>query len=343
MKKLLRVITVFIFVASAAFISCQKEQLSNENQIQPQLKTSSAINASEDIVYCGDVITAQFLTHIDEIEIGSVVIGNDETNLYVTYITSGDWWIEKTKQYVGPEDGVPQLGNGWPEFGKFPIVQIHDPYVQSYTAVIPIEELDNCFEVSLGARVYQIENGVQTASYIAYAIHQADLVECMGWHWEYCKQECNPPPPLGGCETAFADGDELGQCFLGLNGFKFKNWGWTNGPIGVTSSTLEWDIWAGAGQCDHSKGILVGTLFVDYDGSIATVTYNMDTGYVLDETHLYIGSTIVPYKSNGKPTIAPGQYGNQHSLGGAASDTYTIDGLSGDIYIIAHAVVCDEE
>jgi len=30
-------------------------------------------------------------------------------------------------------------------------------------------------------------------------------------------------------------------------------------------------------------------------------------------------------------------------LDGVSSDTYIVGGLSGDIYVIAHAVVCDEE
>ncbi len=342
MKKLLRLITLLIFVASAAFISCQKEQLSTENQIQPQLKTSSAINASEDIVYCGEATVVPLKTINPEIPVGTVTVGNDENNLYVTYETTDDWLIGITRQYAGDKNLIPG-GLEWPQVNKFPFGQVHDPHVQLFTAVIPLESLEECFEVVLWAKVFKTEGGITITNKAFGVFIPSENSECLQWHWEYCKQECNPPPPLGECETAFADGDELGQCFLGLSDFKFKRWGWTNGPIGVTSSTLEWEIWAAAGQCDHSKGVLVGTLFVDYDGSSATATYDMDPGYVLDETHLYVGNTIVPYKSNGKPTVAPGQYGNQHSLGGVASDTYTIDGLSGDIYIIAHAVVCDEE
>lgn len=64
------------------------------------------------------------------------------------------------------------------------------------------------------------------------------------------------------------------------------------------------------------------------------------------ETHVYVGGDQTPTGPSGDPTVAPGQYGNIHEgtvdepIGQA--DQYVIDGLSGDIYLIAHAVVCVE-
>lgn len=119
-------------------------------------------------------------------------------------------------------------------------------------------------------------------------------------------------------ETAYAKGG--GQCFTALG---FSNWGWTN-PIGP--GTYTWPLWAGAGQCDTSKGALVGTVTVTYSGSTVTVTYNVGSPYLLDETHVYAGTTSVPKDKKGKPTVAPGQYTNP-------------GGFSGNVYVIAHAVV----
>lgn len=60
----------------------------------------------------------------------------------------------------------------------------------------------------------------------------------------------------------------------------------------------------------------------------------------MKETHLYIGSEILARDVNGKCTVAPGQYPTIHEdLDGATMDTYAIEGLSGDIYIVAHAAV----
>ena len=143
-------------------------------------------------------------------------------------------------------------------------------------------------------------------------------------------------------ETAFAFDADLGTCFLDIVGLNANRWGWTIGPLAEGDYTF--DIYAGAGQCDIEKGLLVGQLLVSYSGGTATVTYVMDSCRTLKETHLYIGSDILPTK-NGEPTVAPGQYGNSHDgeeAPDAESDQYVIGGLTGDIYLIAHAVVCVE-
>ena len=142
------------------------------------------------------------------------------------------------------------------------------------------------------------------------------------------------PTPQEDCETAYAFGDELSTCFLDIPEINSNNWGWSNGPISDPSS-YSWDIYAGAGQCDITKGTLVGTLDVDYSGGTATVTYNIDPDFTLDETHLYVGNEILADK-NGNFTTAPGQF----PFSGQTS--YTIDGLSGDIFVVAHSVVCGD-
>ncbi|MFU8861326.1 MAG: hypothetical protein ACNA8K_12990 [Cyclonatronaceae bacterium] len=104
----------------------------------------------------------------------------------------------------------------------------------------------------------------------------------------------------------------------------FNNWGWTN-KIGTGS--FEWDLWAGAGQCDTSKGTLVGTVVVDYNGGF-NVQFNIDPDLILKETHVYAGTDMFPQGQGrrGGNTTAPGQY-------------YIQDPLTGDIWVIAHGVV----
>jgi len=125
----------------------------------------------------------------------------------------------------------------------------------------------------------------------------------------------------------------------------FPNWGWTNGPIS-DGDELDFDIYAGAGQCDLSKGTLVGELSISYSGGTFTATYTMTetsefTGelYFMTTTHLYVGNDPYPI-DGGDYTVAPGQYGNIHDpLNNVTTDSYTITGLSGDVYFIAHADV----
>ncbi len=121
-------------------------------------------------------------------------------------------------------------------------------------------------------------------------------------------------------ETAFAYGGDYATCFLDEG---FSRWGWSNGPLVEGEYTFK--LWAAAGQCDTSNGILVGSVDIVYaDGSV-TVNFNVDAPYILDETHVYAGSSMFPLK-NGDPTVAPGQY-------------YVEDPLLADIYVIAHSMV----
>jgi hypothetical protein len=79
---------------------------------------------------------------------------------------------------------------------------------------------------------------------------------------------------------------------------------------------------------------------VQYNGSTAVVTYTMDSGYTMSETHLHVGDKPLPQKNSGKYTAAPDAFTHKDSsLGRASSDTYTVTGLSGNIYVSAHAVV----
>ncbi|TXN35951.1 hypothetical protein FVB32_15430 [Flagellimonas hymeniacidonis] len=134
--------------------------------------------------------------------------------------------------------------------------------------------------------------------------------------------ECGPEPE---CETAFARGNDGNTCFLDEG---FSRWGWTIGPLSPDADE-SYDIYAGAGQCDISKGELVGTVDIVYADGEVTVTYNIDESYSVAETHTYAGNDMFPTKK-GAPTVAPGQYSIQENL-------------EGDIYVIAHAVVCVED
>jgi hypothetical protein len=168
------------------------------------------------------------------------------------------------------------------------------------------------------------------------------LLEVMGRTFTFTitiTPECIPSD----CETAYAYGGcNYAHCFRNWYlGHRFTKWGWTNGPLGP--GHYEFAIYAGAGQCYLPKGENIGTLTVDYDGSTATVTYNITgSGYRMTETHLYVGNAPWPEKNGGDYTVAPGDYPYSHTLDNAIIDFYPPPpiNVSGPIYIIAHAVVC---
>jgi len=89
-----------------------------------------------------------------------------------------------------------------------------------------------------------------------------------------------------------------------------------------------------AGQHDEA-----GWIEATAEGETLTLTIATDGGWVLEETHIYVG-TVPPTKS------APGRFPYKHEeLDGAQMDTYTIDlddfdvECGGVLYIAVHAVV----
>jgi hypothetical protein len=122
-------------------------------------------------------------------------------------------------------------------------------------------------------------------------------------------------------ETAYAKGDAP-TCFSPT----FANWGWTNFIAGPADQSRIWDLWAGAADCDLSKGAHVGKVQVTYLSSgVVAVAYWLSGPIILKEHHVYAGKHLFP-NVRGRETVAPGAY-------------YIENGLSGGIYVIAHAVV----
>lgn len=158
---------------------------------------------------------------------------------------------------------------------------------------------------------------------------------------------CEEKPSVGTCETAFARGNDGNTCFIGADfdgdsaDDGFNRWGWSIGPLSAGSYSFE--VYAGAGQCSTTKGTLVGSVHVDYDGSNAKVSYSTLPGFHMDEAHAYAGAEPLPRDVNNDYTVAPGQYTVVTEFD-SAKTSYSADiaASSSTIYVVAHAVVCSE-
>ncbi len=121
-------------------------------------------------------------------------------------------------------------------------------------------------------------------------------------------------------ETAYGKGSAA-TCFIPT----FSNWGWTN-KLNARGTTDVMELWAAAGQCNTSKGTLVGSVTVTYAANgMVSASYSVAAPYMLKETHFYAGKTQFPVV-NRRTTVAPGLYTNKGPF-------------SGVIWTIAHAVV----
>ena len=125
-------------------------------------------------------------------------------------------------------------------------------------------------------------------------------------------------------ESAWAKGDDGEVTAYAFCDYGFNNWGWSN--LIKPGYEGSWTLWAGAAQCDTSKGTDVGEVSISYEDGSLHYEFVMNKGYSLDKYDIYAGSKMFPTLRNGRSTVAPGQYSIAKNL-------------SGDIYVIVHGVI----
>lgn len=298
---------------------------------------------------CFDLLAGQ------SINAGSVCVNTDGTNLNVTYATTGGWQLTETHLWIGNNFGdLPQTKTGNPVPGQFPHKSGNITGQIIYTVSIPLSSPIINFSCPSNDVTYYLAGHATVRKAKSDGTYQTET----GWaagspitskgSWAtfstftlHCFDPIKPPVGETKCETAFARYSAANISFLDLS---FQRWGWTNGPLAPASYTM--DLYAGAAQSDISKGTWVGTLDVSYDGSNAHVTYNTENGWWMQETQLYVGNDRLPKFKQGRSlveTVAPGQYPSIHDvLDHVTTDSYMVS-ITGNIYVVAHAVTCHIE
>ncbi|MHC4281204.1 MAG: hypothetical protein ACYSUJ_13785 [Planctomycetota bacterium] len=331
--------------------------LSNNNKLKLIIFLAVALA----VVFAGSaqadlqVDSCQTLYAGQSINAGTVCVEVSEDDLVVTYTTLYGWELTEAHLWVGTALAVmPQTKKGNPKVGNFPYHSGDITGSTSYEFTIPLTDLGGdafatilCNETFLVAahaalRKDNGSGGYQTETGWADGY---SMVQRGNWA-TYFEFQFSCDDPNGKCETAFAfyepdDENRPGNIALWdivdvETGEPITNrWGW---QIEVhEGDNLSKPIYAGAGQNDITKGTLVGELVYSYAGGTLTVSYNLHSGFTLDETHLYVGTEQTQ-------TGAPGQFGYSNDLSDVSTDTYEIE-IEGDpytIYIVAHAVVCGE-
>lgn len=334
MRRFVTLFTVLILVVPLLFTGCQKENISTEPAVKDtDILKSEKIASNAEIDYCVAPVTFALVGE-NWTPIGDIIAGNDANNFYVTLTAyHQNWSIKETRIFIGHEAAIGGLidpSTSYPDPNLLPNLIVHNPAVQTYIYEFPLDQLEECFSVMVYAMVE--DGGVVIDAFGGNLTYNSGKPR--PYYFNFCVDPCTPP--VTSCETAFAFGGDYANPF---SDWGFHRWGWTNGPIGP--GTYSWLLYAGAGRNDLEKGTVVGTLEVDYDGSMATVAYQMFDGFTLEETHLFVGNDVLPKKNNGQYTLAPGQYPYKHDgLNGASSDYYEVYDLSGELYIIGHSVAC---
>lgn len=355
-------------VASAALLfSCEpygitedETLLSNDVTVDNSLLSMNLVEG-----YCGTPKTVDFWAgqHIDA---GNVAIYNDSQYLYVTVETT--WGFQNTsenlKMWVGTDlNLLPTSGGGAPINGQFPYKATVANGEVSYTFQILLSDIATydanvCgvqeIFVVLHGDVLADDGSGSVSGQTAYAGELPGTGNRWWYYTNYTPACCvsTPPPATGHLETAFVKFAKSGAFGTGYvfttnkksnpeNYASLKltqnRWGWAGNVTADGSYTF--DIYAGAGLNKISNGTLVGSATITKSGTSVSVSYNMASGYSMQEIHIYAGD-FAP------TTIAPGQYGYIQYFGDNAADYVTSHSASFDVadtngdgvWIIAHAV-----
>lgn len=309
---------------------------------------------------CGT--TSWNLTAGQTLDVGTVTVSNDAENIYVTFTLDDPDYpnacFGTLHLWVGNNlDNVPSNPQGTPVPGHFCSADggacMDVTGMTTYTFSIPFSDL-NIVDVNqaCGLTLYVVSHAEvdldctdgDTGHETAFGGPNPGAGNRWWFYGTYtvCCDFGNPPVPF--CQTAFAKGGYVWTTDKKSNPEKLpslnltKNrWGWA---IKLTAAgASSYDIYAGAGLNNTSKGTLVGTLSVNWDGSSATVIYDLTGGHCLEEVHIYAGDSA-------PTTIAPGQYGYIASFDpNASSHTATLplsDASNDGVWLIAHGVVCNQ-
>jgi hypothetical protein len=289
---------------------------------------------------------------------GYVTISTDCENLTLSFVT-WDWLTPQPTfghicVWIGNDLSYLPMTNGMPDAGKFTQTAngkcIDATGMTAYTWTIPVSALtmvdvSNLYNTDIYiVTVAEVDTDGDPLTPFELAYAGSYGQNGTGGYWNYgIFQMCCSVPSCN--ETAFAKGnwvwtkqpksnpDGLPSLMLTQN-----RWGWAINLLPGMTAPMTYQIYAGAGLNNTSKGVLVGTLDVQWTGTNVTLKYNMLPGYMVEEVHIYAGDTP-------PMTIAPGQYGYVDSFAPVGTSSvgpvsFAVSDSNGDgIWLIAHAVV----
>lgn len=144
--------------------------------------------------YCGVPLSVPLLRNSEKkLVTGSVAVANNETTLFVTYTTPGNWTLVKTDLIVASSlAGIPVTSKGNPKVDQFPYRSTHSG-ISTYTYEIPLDGLGSSLYISAHAEVHR---GGTTKIEGAWAdgIPFVAVKRSWGMYFVFGVQPCNQPP-----------------------------------------------------------------------------------------------------------------------------------------------------
>ena len=158
--KRLKLIVFLFAITTILFGSCAKEIRKNKTVAGSDQPATA--NYTPPGGYCG---YAEFtLLAGQTYNVGTIQVGNDATNLYVTYACAAGYMITETHLYVGTLAALPVTNSGNAIPGHFPYNYSLSSGVTSYTVTIPLASLSNVNGCNVVAAHCVVKNDPTTNS-----------------------------------------------------------------------------------------------------------------------------------------------------------------------------------
>lgn len=267
------------------------------------------------------------------LDVGTVCVDNDDTDVTVTFTTTGAWTLGEMHLFVGTDFGdIPTTKSGNPKIGLFPYSATTTS--QSYSFTIPFSELDTTCDTTLVIAAHAVvSNGDTTETAWGAGNRFTPRGSWATWfsYFAPCDNGGDSGDDCTRTETGFAFGQATLIDVVGGS----NRWGWQltlqDGDSGSTP------IYAAAGNNVIANGDLAGELQYSYSNGVLLADFFAYAGFAWNATHLYADDVMIT-------TTAPGQFGNTQEF--ATPQTLVpyqlaIDPSSAQtIYVVAHAEVC---
>jgi len=200
--KTFRFTMALLAVTLTTFLGCSKTDLTSPNQGSISSRQSSNIGQ-----VCGEPQSHDLIDKSKVVQ-GNISVSNDATNVYVTInVTAADFKLVKAALIIGTQQHVQDgVTTGWPKLGPGPLnpdfSQTFKPGVTSYTFVVPLSSLDNCFDIAVWGKLTKKDAYGKTISDVIFLKSEPQLtIKCWQTYVQYCEQECPPPPDCGQLTT----------------------------------------------------------------------------------------------------------------------------------------------
>jgi hypothetical protein len=350
MKEQLKNLALLLIAVPILFIGCKKSDMNDNAQ-------NTKDNTLKSIVYCGSTTTGILYAYFDteHTPYGTVTVGNDLNNVYVTYTLASGWSLIPASDnwayrgcylFVGSEaeleaDPLNYL-YATPNEGHFNFEGFARQYPPAGSGETTYQFVIPRSEVTVGCPMIVAFAAITNGTVNQYVSARSQF-KGSGYWFTHCIQNC----PVITCNTAYAKGNgpAIANCFYN-SPISLNNWGWSN-KITPSIGAFSWPMYAGNPSC-NALHEAIGTFSGSYNGTTLTVKYDLLPGFTLDESHLWVGvgeasntnHPLLPWKSKQNVYIAsPGQYTYNNVFQAGVSKSFP---YSGTLYLAAHAKVCGE-